>query len=524
MRHILLHSPKVYLLLVILFFGGGFTSYADDSNIATKRRADFVLKIASKIHYHTQGVEVYTIGVYGRGKDMKSLVNELNRRKNKIVIQGKKVEIKHFKSTRKISQVDLIYVPGDSKIKISDLNDKLEGYPYILLTENFPFGTSMLNFALNEGNELIYEIHPEIIAQKGATIDKLLLTSTNRIKSEAEWKRRLEEALLLVEEKSNQIKTQKIKINKKVELIDAQEQKLDAQEQTIDAQEQTIVTQVENIEEKKVVISYLISAIVIGIISIVIISLLMFILLRTKRSLQSANTKNKDVTESINYGQLIQEAILPNKDNIFSSFSDGLIMYRPRDIVSGDFYWYDESENSIVLCVADCTGHGVPGALMSIMGNSLLNTVIKKNNINDPAAALHMVDENLVETLHKKDKAEPHGMDIGIVNYNKKTKQIQYAGANHPLVLIRKGELIVIPASRQGVGNLHIEKRENFKNVCFDVEPGDTYYMLTDGYQDQFGGPSEKKFMRKKLYNLLIDIHKKPMDEQKSLLVDSFEQ
>jgi sigma-B regulation protein RsbU (phosphoserine phosphatase) len=234
--------------------------------------------------------------------------------------------------------------------------------------------------------------------------------------------------------------------------------------------------------------------------------------------------KNKDIKDSINYAQRIQLAILPPVEKINKELKDYFIFYQPKDIVSGDFYWQasvhttpanGEPQEVVVMAAVDCTGHGVPGALMSIIGSTILNQTVTNRDINSPADVLNYLNKEIIKSLSTiKD-----GMDIAFCAINRSALELQYAGANNPLYIVRNKQLIEIKADKQAIGadNENAEIK-TFTNHIFQLEKGDAVYLFTDGYADQFGGPKGKKFKYKKFQELLIEIHEHTMEEQKSLL------
>lgn len=233
--------------------------------------------------------------------------------------------------------------------------------------------------------------------------------------------------------------------------------------------------------------------------------------------------QNKNITDSIKYAQRIQSALLPPNEFFTEKLIDYFILYKPRDIVSGDFYWATEKYGKIILGAADCTGHGVPGAFMSMLGISFLNEIVNKYNPDDgePMRAniilnylRHSVKTSLRQT--GEDNEAKDGMDMALVVIDKENNKVQYAGANNPLFLIRNGELIQYKPDRMPVG-IYIREKDSFTNHEIDVQAGDTIYIFSDGYVDQFGGEKGKKYMISRLRKLILDNYNKPMNEQKEI-------
>jgi PAS domain S-box-containing protein len=233
------------------------------------------------------------------------------------------------------------------------------------------------------------------------------------------------------------------------------------------------------------------------------------------KKIKELQVKNSEMLESITYAQRIQKSILANPDGLTQYVSDSFIYYQPKDIVSGDLYWYYKKENKLYVAAIDCTGHGVPGALMSVIANGLLRTTIVKRNMANPAEILFALDEELQSALHTEGTAD--GMDIALAEIDLDTKKIKFSGAFRPLVLIRDGKLIEHKASKYPIG-LYAGIEKKFDLHEFDLQTGDALYLFSDGYSDQFGGENDKKFNRKHFYELLLSIQDMNLTEQASFL------
>ena len=233
--------------------------------------------------------------------------------------------------------------------------------------------------------------------------------------------------------------------------------------------------------------------------------------------------KNIDITASINYARCIQQAILPRpgeirglKDNIF-------ILYLPKEVISGDFYWFSKTDKKLVITAGDCTGHGVPGALMSMLGISFLGEIVNNRKITESGQILNELRKEVQCALHQKgirDEAKD-GMDISLCIIDMTKNIIQYSGANNNLYLIRKGELIEYYADRMPIGIYDLEDKD-FTSQNISTLPGDIIYMFSDGYADQFGGPDRKKYKYTTLKAFLLNIHKLPLPKQKEKLEKEF--
>ena len=236
-------------------------------------------------------------------------------------------------------------------------------------------------------------------------------------------------------------------------------------------------------------------------------------------------TQKQEITDSITYASRIQKAILPPDVILDKNLKDHFIFYKPRDIVSGDYYWMTEVENKIVVVAADCTGHGVPGAFMSMLGVSFLNEIVNKNRVTSAALILNDLRRNVVDSLHQtgEEGEAQDGMDIALVVIDPENKKVEFAGAYNPLYLFRKNELIEYKADKMPIG-IHFVRDYEFQNNVIDYQDDDRLYIFSDGYMDQFGGESGKKYMTRKFKEILIDIHQKPFREQAEILDITFEE
>ncbi|MBI5217887.1 MAG: SpoIIE family protein phosphatase [Bacteroidia bacterium] len=266
---------------------------------------------------------------------------------------------------------------------------------------------------------------------------------------------------------------------------------------------------------------------------------------------QLIENKNQEVMDSIHYAKRIQHAILPPEEYVSKNLPEHFVLFKPRDIVSGDFYWvkminYEilvsdfsmkkSSKNFLIFCVADCTGHGVPGAFMSMLGTALLNEIVNKYTFETLHTAtlkasdiLDQLRENLITALHQtgKEGEQKDGMDIALCIYNMEAQTLQYAGANNPIYIVETGESHVstireIRPDKMPIG-IHSEENPPFKNHFIELQKGDAIYLFSDGFADQFGGPRGKKFMYKQLKDLLLVNSHLSMEKQKVLLEHNFD-
>lgn len=234
--------------------------------------------------------------------------------------------------------------------------------------------------------------------------------------------------------------------------------------------------------------------------------------------------QKKEITDSIHYAKHIQSAVLPKDETIAPLLKDYFILYKPRDIVSGDFYWINGNKNKVIVLAADCTGHGVPGAFMSMLGVSILNEIAANPENHQAGKILDLLREHIIATLSHTAKNEEarDGMDLALCIIDFKENKLQFAGAYNPLLLIRNNELIVHKADKMPVGS-HSGEISSFTTQEIAIQKDDCLYMFSDGYADQFGGPKGKKFMSGKFKKLLLEIHNQAMPNQKAMLDETIE-
>lgn len=252
-----------------------------------------------------------------------------------------------------------------------------------------------------------------------------------------------------------------------------------------------------------------------------------------KKQEEIIKDKNKNITDSINYAKRIQEAILPSIELINNSLSQSFVLHLPKDVVSGDFYTYAQRGEKIIIAAVDCTGHGVPGAFMSMIGSNLLNQIIVEKNITSPSEILNNLHVDVKNALKQNLQGSEtrDGMDIAIcsitqINQSQKKYMLEYAGANRPIYIIKNNTLHKIKPDKYGIAGIQIKELEErtFTNHTVELNEGDTFYIFTDGYADQFGGKRGKKFMTKNLQDLLLSIQAEQMSTQKGLLLKAFDE
>ncbi len=280
------------------------------------------------------------------------------------------------------------------------------------------------------------------------------------------------------------------------------------------------------------VINYAIAVFII--VALIYLAILQFwVLLRTRKHLTEIKSayneidiqrselqlRNKDLTDSLNYACRIQAALLPAEHHIRKIFNDYFIYYRPKHIVSGDFYWFSEKDDKYFIAAADCTGHGVPGALMSMIGLELIQKIINEMGVDDSDQLLLTMNKELESAFFKEESGKAlirDGIEMSICIIDKNTKEMAFSGAFLPVYIVRDDKLIEIKGDKKNV--VQSFAMVSFNRSTFRLREGDILYLFSDGYADQFGGPENKKFMYRRLRHLLLTISKYPLLDQERIL------
>jgi serine phosphatase RsbU (regulator of sigma subunit) len=246
---------------------------------------------------------------------------------------------------------------------------------------------------------------------------------------------------------------------------------------------------------------------------------------RQKEEIENKNEilqhQNKEIEDSIRYASRIQTAVIPPENMCQELFPHSFIFFRPLNIVSGDFYWFSRVGSKLIFTAVDCTGHGVPGAFMSMLGVAFLKEIVDKDHITEPDLILNHLRNKVVEALQHKGTAETRdGMDVSLVCIDTEKNTLEYAGAYNPLIIVRDNQVTTLDGDKMPVGIY--EKMDPFKKHSLEIHTGDVFYLASDGYEDQFGGPDGKKLKSKKFKQMLLDIHHLPMNEQKEIIEKRF--
>jgi len=235
---------------------------------------------------------------------------------------------------------------------------------------------------------------------------------------------------------------------------------------------------------------------------------------------------NEQRTDSINYAKRIQLSLLPENDELLQSFPDSFIFYKPKDIVSGDFYWFTQKDGKQIIATVDCTGHGVPGAFMTVLANTLLNHIVLESDVTEPSQIITLLDQKVQQNLHQNgmsDNNSTDGMDMALCSIDRRKKEVRFTGAKMPLYYVQNNSLHQLQGDRYSIGSSQ-GPQKFFTNQVIQLKKGDTLYFSSDGFQDQFGGEMNKKFMKSRFRELLGSIHTLAMDDQLNRISETYNQ
>jgi len=591
-------SCRFPLILVLFTLLCGY-NYAQEG-FSDRTRALYILDISKYVNFDDSfsGKMEFIVSVLDRDDKLYWELQRLSETRK--TIQDKPIKILLCAKIEQISNSSVVFVNREERYDIDEVLAKVKGNNTLLISEGYPFRTSMINFVVVEGKPR-FEANEQLMNDEGLFVNELFLAQA--VKTLEDWealyevtedelemeKNITEQQYILIERQMGEISKQEQQIKEnnlileklRAEILDREaeiEQKstvLIQQEQEIDIQKGTIETQVrevqsqqeiladqeKNIRSKKMTIAQreeeirqqeakigqqgekiVLQAeaiqkqkiiILAAIIALVLVFGLVYFIWINYRNKKRANEllraqrdqiayQKKHITDSIDYAEKIQRAILPSLE-LFTDKLEHFVLFKPRDIVSGDFYWVEQVGGKYVIITADCTGHGVPGAFMSMLGVSLLNEIILTKRITRPDEILNTLRSKIIEALkQEKGSVLKDGMDMTVCLLNPQSNVLLFSGANNPLYHIRKGELIQIKGDKMPVA-IH-EIMNPFTLHELTLEKGDAFYTFSDGYADQFGGPLQKKFLARNLRKLLLSIQDTPMIDQGGILDQTFEE
>jgi serine phosphatase RsbU (regulator of sigma subunit) len=249
-----------------------------------------------------------------------------------------------------------------------------------------------------------------------------------------------------------------------------------------------------------------------------------FEIVQTNENLGKLNAqlsiKNTEVASSINYASLIQTASIFQREKLSNYTDDSFIFFLPKDIVSGDFYWYEKIGDLLIVAAVDCTGHGVPGGFVSMVANNLMNSIVRDKQITSPSKILMQLDLGMQSALNQRDNRNKDGMDLALCTIDFKEKKIYYSGAKNPLLYFRDGEMIYQKASRVPIGGYYRGESKIFDEHVFDFGSENLIYLYSDGFQDQFGGPKDRKYSNTRFRNFIYSIRENSFNKQHEELLE----
>lgn len=579
-------------------------------------RAEYIFDIARYVTYEKQAViREFRIGILGKDSALfAAMQSEAAARDS---VQGKPAAIYMFDEPGDFIYCHILYTHKKYGFDLQDVYEIINKRPVLLITENYPFHKSMLNFIIYNGKKK-FELNTRLLDEHFLSVPRLFVAQA--VKTQADWEKIYRETEESLDKEREKTEAQQKEIEKQQQQIDRQQEQIDQQrdeiemqllhlerleheinekeealalqlgrmqKQTRDLQKQKLKLDQQNAaiyQQKKILndheveigkqktlilkqeekVNRQLAEIEKQRLFMILMAIVLFLLAgmayfiwknyrlkkAANRQLQEKNRKiskqnkeisrqrdiaqqqrdrialqKKQITDSISYARRIQRAVLPSLSVMEEHLDNFFILYKPKDIVSGDFYWESYRDNKTIIVAADCTGHGVPGAFMSMLGITFLNDIVNTRGIVKPDEILNELRNNIITSLNQKGKGDDElrdGMDIAVCVLDKESGKIMFSGANNPMFLIRNDELSHIKGDKMPVSIF--DNMVSFTNHELELTKNDHIYIFSDGYVDQFGGEKGKKFMRKRLKNTLLNIYTEPMKKQKSILDQTFEQ
>ncbi|WP_343635390.1 YfiR/HmsC family protein [Fluviicola sp.] len=554
-----------YLLAFLL------VSFASDASAQFSRSDESVATSLYPIMLNTSwenqaSFQTFQIGVLDSDTSFYSI---LRKKYEGISLRGKRVNVVHFKSPDAISATQVLCVDKKFNKKIEKIAKAISGNPTLLITNsckdddyvmvNFNGRLKKDDFTVNQANmeKAGLKLTNQFEQYMEGTVqwEELLNESTEKLEKEREKVAAKEET---IKDQKAKINYQKLTLKEKMKMLDEQgtileeqAQKLEDQAKAISDQEDILFEQKRNIEAQKGQINEQLQKLgmqrVILIMALVVLVLILgiaYILYRNavqrKKSIRELSEQHAivssqkdqiekilfELTDSIRYALRIQNAVLPDEQTIRGTIpGDFFVMYKPKDIVSGDFFFVDRRGDWTLVAVADCTGHGVPGAFVSMLCISLLNEIVKQQEITRADIILNELRDKVIDSLQQKgiQGEQMDGMDISLLLINNKTYKCHWSGANNPLYIVsaKSNKLEELKPDKRPIA-IYPDMKE-FTNHEMVANKGDVFYLFTDGYSDQFGGERGKKFMSRNFKNLLAENAHKPMNEQGKILDSTIE-
>ncbi|MBX7095091.1 MAG: YfiR/HmsC family protein [Flavobacteriales bacterium] len=487
------------------------------------------------------------------------LFEEVKKLSGKKTIFGKSLNVSLSKSLESVADgVDMLYVHASDGIPMDVLLKKYDKKPVLIVGENYPYHSCMINLLTLNG-KTVYEINTSLLEKSGLKALPALIEGQSN--DELLWKKNAEEAKQQLEkEKSllrkNEAELKKAKglISEMDEIISSTDSALQSTSDTLEqakneiSQKNEILTkkeheiqmqEVENSAQRKITI-----AIVIVLVLVLAFAIFIFVSFRNSKRVNqqlgqlnkqlkkhkddlflqkiTIEHKNREIEDSINYARRIQDALMPSPHLLRNYFADNFILYLPKSIVSGDFFWFHQTEKQAMVAVVDCTGHGVPGAMMSVIGLKLLNEAVNEKKLIHPSEIVEHIDQGVAEAFRQNAQMNIRdGMDLSIISIDTSTRKLEFAGVYNPLYIVNESGLRELKADKKAIGSITGDFR--YTNQTLQLNAGDSIYLFTDGYADQFGGSGGKKFKYAQLRQLLKDNFNRNMTDQEKIIRNTFE-
>jgi len=597
---------NVRSLLFLLLISPLLPDLGAQDGFTDQTRALYILDISKYVTFDEsiREDEEFTISILSENLD---LYWELeNLAKTRKTVQDRPIRILVNPDLKELTPGHVVYVNKEEGFRIAAVLERISGKHTLLISEGYPFRSSMINFVVIDG-EPRFEANEELMRQEGLFVNELFLAQA--VKTREDWEalyerteEELEKEKIITEQQSRLISMQQEQIEDQQDIIAEQqeiiteqqglirtneeilsslrseivvreqeiteqsrimriqedemaeqanviarqtdevtaqrqvleqqageiaskEQSIAEKELKIEQQDRSLVLQAEAIQKQRIIIYA-------SVMTLLLLTGLVYFIWKNYQNKKKANLllkaqrdqiayQKKHITDSINYAKKIQTAILPSME-LFSEKLDHFVLFKPRDIVSGDFYWVEEVDQHWVIIAADCTGHGVPGAFMSMLGVSLLNEIVRVKKIIQPDQILNVLREKIIIALkQKKDSRIMDGMDMAVCTLDLGSGALLFSGAMNPLYHLTNGTVNQVKADNMPVA-IH-ESMAPFTLHEVKLNAGDTFYTFSDGFIDQFGGPLQKKYMAKNFRKYLLSIQDQSMIEQGKLLDREFE-
>ncbi|WP_169312049.1 YfiR/HmsC family protein [Fluviicola taffensis] len=552
---------KGVLTLFLSCFSWSFVANAQFSRSDESVATSIYIVMLNTTWENQASFQTFQIGVLDSDT---SFYNIIRKKYEGIALKGKKVNVVYFKNIESISSTQILCVDKKFNKKIEKIGKAISGNHTLLITNsskdddytmvNFNGRLKKDDFTVNQANmeKAGLKLTNQFEEYMEGTVqwEELLTESTEKLEKERE---KVAEKEQTIEVQKARINYQKMTLKEKLKMLDEQgeileeqAQKLEDQTHAISLQEQTLLSQKERIETQKGKINQQLKELgmqrvilAMGCFVLLLILGIAFVLYRSsvhrKKSMTQLSEQHAivsgqkdqiekilfELTDSIRYALRIQNAVLPNEQTIRGTIpGEFFVMYKPKDIVSGDFFFVDRRGDWTLVAVADCTGHGVPGAFVSMLCISLLNEIVKQQEITRADIILNELRDKVIDSLQQKgiQGEQMDGMDISLLLINNKTYKCHWSGANNALYLVsaKSNKLEELKPDKRPI-SIYPDMRE-FTNHEIIANRGDIFYLFTDGYSDQFGGERGKKFMSRNFKNLLAENSHKPMTEQGKIL------